>query len=628
MKYTYNKFGEIVILEDASTDKELTPDGMNVSNAPEVELDEYGSIPASELSLIGLDEIGSPDDIFGAQVDNSSLQAENSLHAHPDTNILVPKRNRLAEWFADNGFAEFTPSEFYSLLYGTGLLASTSKQIDSKGVGMVQTLIKPLTKSGAEYAHTEYVKSFYDGNKGLISAIEHSNKIYASLSEKWSLTGSTDPEAQVLVLTNGCTYYGNRMLADNIYQLLAIIVELDDIISITENGQYIPLGLLSLLDQTSDRERKYPRPTFIACSGNGLHLYYVLDEPIRMNRKSFKQHYGEIDAYKKCLMRALWNKSIVNPDTPLQSQGIDQRYRGIGTPTKRGSLCRVFKTGSIVSLSYMNSFCQSLGYQNPVTGEFTSCPKLKQIENTAPGTAGQNPRKQYKEPEGKKGTMHVNAYYNMLERARTEATVGHRYYFIYCLAVTAKMCNISYEQFEKDAWSLYDSMQALSNSPDNAFTEYDMQCAIENYHRNKTFMKRETVENLCNIVLPPAKPRSITGKANGRWWDVIAYRLMCPTASKVDCLKYMNISNTSVYKYWKLIENWNTWSKYEVDIIKKSIAGHKPAEIIAGSIPCCQIASTTSSSTPKTVKAYAQECLERHHFLNKYNARVQKELKK
>lgn len=97
-----------------------------------------------------------------------------------------------------------------------------------------------------------------------------------------------------------------------------MIIEIDDIIY-DENGMsgaycYNPIGLKNMLNQMRPvemprsgkiRPAVYPTPTYIVCSGSGMHLYYVFQEPLRINKKYFPKHYEAVDLYKKCFMGAL-----------------------------------------------------------------------------------------------------------------------------------------------------------------------------------------------------------------------------------------------------------------------------------------------------------------------------------
>lgn len=71
--------------------------------------------------------------------------------------------------------------------------------------------------------------------------------------------------------------------------------------------------------------------TFVVKSGTGLHLYYVLEEPIPMyphNQKCLKE-------LKYSLTRQIWNRYTSTIKEP-QMQGILQGFRVVGSGSKLG----------------------------------------------------------------------------------------------------------------------------------------------------------------------------------------------------------------------------------------------------------------------------------------------------
>ena len=74
-----------------------------------------------------------------------------------------------------------------------------------------------------------------------------------------------------------------------------------------------------------------PQATFVVNSGTGLHLYYVLKDPVPMypyNQKCLKE-------LKYSLTRQIWNKFTSTIKEP-QMQGILQGFRVVGSGSKLG----------------------------------------------------------------------------------------------------------------------------------------------------------------------------------------------------------------------------------------------------------------------------------------------------
>ena len=68
-------------------------------------------------------------------------------------------------------------------------------------------------------------------------------------------------------------------------------------------------------------------------------------------------------------------------------------------------------------------------------------------------------------------------YDRWLQRIQTEYSVGHRYWCVWVLAVTAMKCGISLEELERDAFGLIERF----NKDENPFTKEDVLAALEGY---------------------------------------------------------------------------------------------------------------------------------------------------
>ena len=70
--------------------------------------------------------------------------------------------------------------------------------------------------------------------------------------------------------------------------------------------------------------------------------------------------------------------------------------------------------------------------------------------------------------------MAVPATIGVLSVIRDQASVDHRYWCIFYLAVMANKCGVSYDELEDDAYGLLDRFDALSVEPSNRFTANDV----------------------------------------------------------------------------------------------------------------------------------------------------------
>ena len=116
------------------------------------------------------------------------------------------------------------------------------------------------------------------------------------------------------------SYFGRRRCGKNARYLFALVFDLDGV------------GMPQLRDTLHQMNKEIiPKATFVVNSGTGLHLYYVLQEPIPMyphNQKCLKE-------LKYSLTRQIWNRYTSTIKEP-QVQGILQGFRVVGSGSKLG----------------------------------------------------------------------------------------------------------------------------------------------------------------------------------------------------------------------------------------------------------------------------------------------------
>ena len=121
-------------------------------------------------------------------------------------------------------------------------------------------------------------------------------------------------------LMSPVSYYGRRRIGKNARYLYAVVFDLD--------GVEMP----QLRDVFYQMHKDViPTATFVVNSGTGLHLYYVLTEPVPMypyNQKCLKD-------LKYALLRRIWNNYTSTKKSP-QMQGVLQGFRVVRSPSKTG----------------------------------------------------------------------------------------------------------------------------------------------------------------------------------------------------------------------------------------------------------------------------------------------------
>ena len=331
--------------------------------------------------------------------------------------------------------------------------------------------------------------------------------------------------------TSPLVYVGNRRPGKNARAFFAFVFDIDDVY--TEG-----LGFL----YQAVRDGRAPRPSMVVSSGSGVHLYYLLEEPLALNSYSGPMlHY-----LKLALTTRLWG--LCSSSSDIQYQGIFQGYRVPGTKPKsdyglsenvRGY---VDAAGDIpyYTCADLNRFLggnKATGGDPPLGARQVSIldsmvyepgkekVPLEKAKELWPewysrrkvkvdiGSAVNRIREQAEAPEpGGPVPWKVNsALYDwwlsvLRETVANKVKVGFRYHCILTLAVFAVKCGVPFRKLEKDAYSLYEFMESLTVDPANHFRRRDISEALTVYHNGRAQLyTRSTLSRLTGIDMPANK---------------------------------------------------------------------------------------------------------------------------
>lgn len=72
-----------------------------------------------------------------------------------------------------------------------------------------------------------------------------------------------------------------------------------------------------------------PKPTYIACSGRGLHLYFVFEEPIALYPNIFE----ELSRVRELWVKLFWNSRVttMSDESSIQYETLTQGFRAVGS---------------------------------------------------------------------------------------------------------------------------------------------------------------------------------------------------------------------------------------------------------------------------------------------------------
>ena len=382
-----------------------------------------------------------------------------------------------------------------------------------------------------------------------------------------TLTNDLDKIDEVVERDNFClmspiSYIGKKRDSDNARALYALTIDLDGVI--IKNGDN-PTGLKTLFHQIEDLDR-IPMPTYIVSSGTGLHLYYVFEKPIMLFPNVVKQ----LQKYKRELTRIVWQGYITKLEDNIQYESLFQGFRVVGTITKKGERARAFRTGSRVTIEYMNEF---------VRDEFKTDDFVYKSNLTLEQSKEKYPEWYEKRIVNKqsKGTwICKRALYDWWkDRIENEAKTGHRYYCMMMLAVYARKSGIDIKELEKDAFIFMEKFDKLPSNKDNPFTEKDVIDALQAYDdrymtypinsisyltdiyiekNRRNYRKRAEHIKIMNFFRDEINKNTTWNKiGNGRKSkkDIVKqWRKENPKGKKVECIRKTRLSKPTVYKWW------------------------------------------------------------------------------
>ena len=384
-------------------------------------------------------------------------------------------------------------------------------------------------------------------------------------------------------LMSPISYVGRKRSADHARFMYAFAVDLDRLKMKGDD----PIGLRTLWNNHIEMADRIPKPTYIVSSGTGLHLYYVLTDPVAM----FQDTSRKLQDLKRDLTSLIWHDTIVDIESvkDIQQEGIYQGFRVPGTITKKGDRTRAFLTGEKITIEELIRYTEGFRKSRERLEEKQFVKKksltLEKAKKLYPDWYERRIRQ--KEP---KGSWHVsrNVYDWWKREIQTGAVVGHRYYCMMMLAIYARKCSmydpkhnpnpVTEEELKEDAFGLLDHMESLTNSEENHFTTGDVLDALEAFNEKWITYPRNSVEYKSGIRIKANKRngqkqsdhleearaiRDIRSKRRGEAWDanngrkpkkdiVEDWCLRHPDGIKADCIRDTGLDRKTVSKWWTL----------------------------------------------------------------------------
>lgn len=431
-----------------------------------------------------------------------------------------------------------TPFEFYREIFPEGSLERRGHYEDAKGNGIAITVPK--------------------GEKGIALEIEGDGK-----ARRHTITDELDTLQELqdtdFTIMSPISYFGRQRSGKNARYLYALVFDLDGV------------GMPQLRDTLHQMNKDIlPKATFVVNSGTGLHLYYVLSEPVPM----YPQNQKYLKELKYALTRQIWNRFTSTIREP-QMQGVLQGFRVIGSSSKLGREFPVvaYRLGGTVELEKLLDYIpDSNGEQQRIHGLMRKS-RLSLAEAKEKYPDWYERRVVKKERRGR-WTVKRDLYDWWLHRIREEIHVGHRFYGIMTLAIYAKKCDIDEDELRQDAFALLQPYDDMSIEDINRFTKDDIVCALEMFNEDYVTFPRDDIAKISGLSMPVNKRnwrnqeqhlqfargiREIKSKlgedvtGGGRPSEcsrVLTWRQQHPEGRKADCHRDTGLDPKTIRKWW------------------------------------------------------------------------------
>lgn len=412
---------------------------------------------------------------------------------------------------------------------------------------------------------------------GIACEITKEKKGKKTVVKRHTITDDLDTIDELLksenfIIISPIGYIGKSRKTENATRMYAFAIEIDNL-KMSDDGQR-PAGLNDLLHHF-DIEL-LPTPNYIVCSGSGVHLYYVFEQPIVL----FDNVKKSLDKFKRAITPYFWNPYVTYDSEikDIQFESPFQGFRMAGGVTKKRERTRVFEISTHpISVEELNRYAVKYGKKEcQIDIAYESEMTLAEAKEAYPEWYERRiVNKQ------KKGTWECKRdLYDWWKREITEgARVKHRYYCLLMLSIYAIKCgrNITEDELIQDAYSFIDQFDAMSVEDTNRFTEKDVMDALQAYYdkdlvtypinsivyrsgipieKNKRNFRKKS--DHIKIVNATRKfRRDVLGedeyKNNGRpnkQEIVIKWRFAHPSGSKAECIRDTGLSKPTVYKWW------------------------------------------------------------------------------
>ena len=461
--------------------------------------------------------------------------------------------------YMSSEFKELTPKEFYRSIFPEGTFEQFNNMSEHKPNGILSILYDE------EQGGRSYNRILFD-DLGMLDEVA----------------------GKEFVIASPIAFSGRTRSSKMAYKIYGITIDLDGIE--VENIK----ALISQMQQGV-----LPMATHLVNSGTGLHVYYIFDTPV----PAMPNYFDSFNNLKKALIDIIWN-SYTSSIKERQYQGIFQGYRVPGTQTKISPECivKAYNVGKNVTVRYLNSFVEKKERADFDDSNYTSLQEAQELWEDWYNrrVVNNEPVGNYKldEIQKKRRRQWYEGWKNKIIKGALD---GNRHYCIGVLFNYAMKAEIPMEEALEYALSIVPTLNALTVTPGNAFTEDDVYAAEIYYDRKFIKMGRKGIIRMTGIDIGETKRnhrpqkehleearaiRDVRMARDGRKWTdgrpdkkeiIEKWRIENPSGTKAECIKATGISKPTVYKWWdsylykikKLRKETDRWDLPKYYVVKE-----------------------------------------------------------
>lgn len=348
------------------------------------------------------------------------------------------------------------------------------------------------------------------------------------------------------VLIGGCSYFNNWISKKSAKDIYTFIVDYDN--------AYSGVLLKALQDDwKSANGEAFAKPTYIVNSGTGLHLYFVLSEPI--------PNYHSMTEQLDKVYRALAIQQSRRVYVKRQVQWFGQDFRMAGGLNKYEWENTIFRVGEKWDI---DELARAVGI-----------PDIHFIRYGEKRKKKPQQQKQ-KKKVNRQGWKTNRAFYDYsLNACREKTKEGNRYTSMCALSVIAWKCGVSQEELEEDLLSL---LPSYNKGATRQVKEKEVYSALKMYNEKAMLTQRQSLEHWQGWEYKPIKrngrkqeqhlqfARGIKnlkkqmgeevneGRPKGKSEQskkIEEWRKANPNGTKAQCIRETGISKPTVYRWWE-----------------------------------------------------------------------------